>query len=92
MIIINAENTNEALFYAQKMHTYEDVYLIPLLTAAAKGQLGMITDAEAEVKILNERFPEIVANLEVYLGSFVLDTTLVDEIIIGAKKAGVKTA
>jgi hypothetical protein len=55
-------------------------------------QLNRIPDAEAEVKILNERFPEIVANLEVYLGSFVLDTTLVEEIIIGAKKAGVKTA
>ena len=82
----------EALFYAQKMHTYEDVYLIPLLTTAAKGQLGMITDAQTDVSLLNERFPEIVANLEVYLGSFVLDTTLVEEIIIGAKKAGVKTA
>ena len=86
------EKYEEALAYAQKMDASEDVYLIPLLTAAAKGQLNRIPDAEAEVKILNERFPEIVANLEVYLGSFVLDTTLVEEIIIGAKKAGVKTA
>jgi predicted Zn-dependent protease len=86
------EKYEEALAFAQKMDASEDVYLVPLLTAAAKGQLNRIPDAEAEVKILNERFPEIIANLEVYLGSFVLDTTLVEEIIIGAKKAGVKTA
>ncbi|GGG47244.1 tetratricopeptide repeat protein [Bizionia arctica] len=79
----------EALHYTQKMKASEDVYIIPLLIAAAKGQLGLILDSKPEVALLNEKFPEILANLKLYLSSFLLDETLVDNIIFSAKKTGV---
>ena len=82
-------NYEEALKYAQKMYASNDVYLIPLLTVAAKGQLGLISNAQTEVNLLNENFSEILSSLKIYLNTFILDETLIDEIIHGAKKAGV---
>ena len=79
----------QALLYTQKMSASEDVYLIPLLMTAAKGQLNMIVDAQTEVSRLNEKFPDIIASLKIYLSAFMLDEHLIDEIINGAKKAGV---
>ncbi|GGG47349.1 tetratricopeptide repeat protein [Bizionia arctica] len=80
----------EAFKYAQKMNASEDVYVIPLLMVAVKGQLGMVLEARVEINILNKKFPEILANLGMYLNSFILDRSLVEEIILGLKKAGLQ--
>ena len=86
------EKYEKALQCTHKMNASEDVYLIPLLTVAVKGQLGLISNAKTEVKLLHENFPEIIANLKIYLGLIILDESLVDKIIQGAKKAGLPIA
>ena len=83
-------NFEEALRCTQKMNVSDDVYLVPLLSVAAKGKLGLITEAKTDVMLLNEKFPEILSNLKMYLGTFILDASLIDEIINGAQKAGLK--
>ena len=80
----------EAFKYAQKMNASEDVYVLPLLLGAVKGQLGMIVEAQVEINILNKKFPGIIANLHIYLNSFILDSSLVEGIILGLKKAGLQ--
>ncbi|MCK9452666.1 MAG: hypothetical protein M0Q90_13310 [Bacteroidales bacterium] len=74
----------EALMYAQKIHVSEDVFVEPLFKAAAMGQLGLIEEAKTHVEILTKKFADILPNLN----TFLLDKTLIDEIIEGAKKAG----
>ena len=66
----------------------DDVYLIPLLKVAAQGQLGKIADAASNVNLLQEQFPDILANLRMYLNTFILDKSLIDGIIQGVRKAG----
>lgn len=78
----------EALECAQKMDASDDVFLKPLLTSAAKGQLGLITEAQADIEILNQKFQQIVSDLKMRLNSFMLDEGLIDDIIEGVKKAG----
>lgn len=80
----------KALEYANKIETV-DVHFDPLTKAVAKAQLGMLKEAEEDVKRLNENFPEIMSNLYATLDAFLLDKTLVKELIEGAKKAGVIT-
>ena len=82
----------EALAYTQKMDASEDVYLIPLLSVAVKGQLGMIADAQLEAEVLQQHFSQILSNLKMYLSAFILDASLVDEIISGVRKAGLTIA
>ncbi|MDW5290589.1 hypothetical protein [Formosa sp. PL04] len=82
----------EALCYAQKMNASDDIYMIPLMMTAAKGQLSMIADAKPEVDLLHENFSETLSNLKTYLSSFLLDDALIDTIILGARKAGVTIA
>ena len=82
------EKYEDALKYTQKMNASEDVYLVPLLKMAAKGQLGMIVEAQAEASHLNETFPDILSNLKMYLKTFLLDEALIDKIILGARKTG----
>ncbi len=79
----------KALMYAQKFNASEDVFLDPLFKAAAFGKLGLVSEAQANVRRLNEDFSEIMGNLEASLGTFILDKSLISEIIEGAKKAGV---
>ncbi|MDW5290598.1 hypothetical protein [Formosa sp. PL04] len=83
------EHYEEALKYAQKMKASEDVYLVPLLMCAAKGQLNMSADAHPEIHLLHKNFSKILSNLKLYLSSFILDAALIDNIIIGAGKTGV---
>jgi tetratricopeptide (TPR) repeat protein len=78
----------EALRYTQKMNASEDVYLVPLFALACKGELGITADAQTEVVLLTEKFPEILADLKIYLSTFLLDESLINEIIRGTKKAG----
>ncbi len=82
----------EALKYAQKINASEDVFVEPLFRAAAMGQLGLISEVKTDVRTLVEKFPEIVSNLEKHLSTFILDKSLIDEIIEGAKKAGLPVA
>lgn len=78
-----------ALEYANKIETV-DAYLDPLTKAVSKAQLGMLSEAQKDVKKLHENFPEIVGNLPETISSFLLDNSLVSEILLGAKKAGLK--
>lgn len=89
LVYYNQGNFHNALMYAQKIDASEDVYLEPLLKVAAMGQLGMALEAEPNVHRLNEDFSEILDNLEATLGTFLLDKVIIEEIIHGAKKAGV---
>lgn len=81
-------NFENALRTTQKMNASDDVYLIPLLKVAAQGQLGKIADAASNVNLLQEQFPDILANLRMYLNTFILDKSLIDGIIQGVRKAG----
>lgn len=78
-----------ALEYANKMETV-DAFLDPLSKAAAKAQLGMYKEAQEDVTLLNEKFSGIMSNLYATLDAFLLDKSLVKEIIEGVKKAGIK--
>ncbi|MDW5288938.1 hypothetical protein [Formosa sp. PL04] len=81
----------KALSYTKKMNVSEDVVFLPLLKLAVMGQLEMFVEAKAEIDILNNKFNHIVSNLKNHLDSFLLDNNLVDNIIIGARKAGLTT-
>ncbi|MCX7548797.1 hypothetical protein OS188_12620 [Xanthomarina sp. F1114] len=81
-------NYQKALEYANKIETV-DVFVKPLTNASAKAQLGLIKEAQEDVKILNEEFSETMKNLYPTLDAFLLDKSLVKNIIQGAKKAGV---
>jgi adenylate cyclase len=86
-VFYNNRQYKEALECAQKMDASDDVFLKPLLTAAAKGQLGLIREAQVEVEILTKQFPEIIDNLKMSLGTFMLDDALIVDIMEGVKKA-----
>ena len=79
----------KALDYAYKINVSEDVYLSPLLITAALGELGELQEAQPHVATLNEKFTDIKTNLEAILGSFLLDKSLISNIIKAVKKAGV---
>ncbi|HUH28925.1 hypothetical protein [Gelidibacter sp.] len=89
LVYYKKQEYQKALEYANKMETV-DAYLDPLTKAAAKGQLGMIDEAHEDVKRLHEEFSENISNLYESM-AFLLDETLVAEIIEGVKKAGVIT-
>jgi TolB-like protein len=84
------ENYNEALIAAQKMNASSDVFLDPLFVAAAKGQLGLILDAQKEVEIMNQKFQPILSGISAHLEAFLLDNVLINNIIIGVKKTGLQ--
>jgi hypothetical protein len=77
----------KALGHANQIVT-TDVFLDPLTKIAAKGQLGLGSEAQAEMKVFTKKFPKIVADLKMYLNTFLMDVTLVESILEGAKKAG----
>jgi len=81
-------NYEGALEYANKIETV-DVYLDPLTKVVAKAQIGLFNEMKEEVSLLNETFSEIMSHLYATLDTFLLDKTLVKEIIEGARKAGV---
>lgn len=88
LVYYKKENYQKALEYANKIETV-DVFVKPLTNASAKAQLGLIKEAQEDVKILNEEFSETMKNLYPTLDAFLLDKSLVKNIIQGAKKAGV---
>lgn len=77
----------KALEHADKIVT-TDVFLDPLLKLAARGELGLHSEAQEDIEVLTNKFPQIVADLKMHLSTFLLDDTLVDSILEGAKKAG----
>ncbi len=83
---------HEALTCAQKMDASDDVFLKPLLIAAALGQLGLKAEAQAEIEILKQQFQEIIPNMKMHLGTLLLDDELINAIIKGIKKAGLSTS
>ena len=91
LVCYQKQDYEKSLKYANKIETV-DVFLDPLTKAAAKGQLGMYDEAQGDVKLLNEKFSEIMAKIHATLDAFLLDKPLIDAIIEGAKKAGVSIA
>ncbi len=87
LVYYQKQNYEKALEYANKIETV-DVYLDPLTKAAAKGQLGLHDEAQDDIRQLNEKFSEIMSTLYASLDAFLLDKTLIDQIMEGAKKAG----
>jgi len=81
----------KALEHAEKIET-TDVFLDPLIKVAAKGQMGLIAEAQTEIQKLSLQFDEIMADLNTHLNTFLLDNDLVDKIIDGTKKAGLSLA
>ncbi len=84
-------NYQKALEYANQIEV-PDVFLDPLTKAAAKAQLGLTSEALHDVKTLYIKFPDILADLSTYLNTFLLDSSLIEEIIHGVKKAKVSIA
>jgi TolB-like protein len=82
----------EALDYAVKINVSDDVYLKPLLKAAAMAELGLIAEATDEARFLTENFPHILKDLKASMNSFTLDHLLVDSIIAAVKKVGILTS
>jgi len=78
----------EALEAAEKMDASEDIFLKPLLKAAALGQLGLLKEAQSGLVILQQQFKHILADLKMHLGTLILEKDLIDDILEGAKKAG----
>lgn len=87
LVYYQKQDYKKALDYANKIETV-DVFIDPLTKAAAKGQLGLNAEAKGDVKLLNGNFSGIMSNLYATLDAFLLDKSLIDEIILGAKKAG----
>lgn len=87
LVYYKKQQYKKALEYANKIETV-DVFLDPLTKVAAKGQLGRQDEALDEVRLLTETFSENIKYLYPTLDAFLLDKSLVDEIIEGAKKAG----
>lgn len=86
----NDQNYREALEVAYKIDTSDDVFLSPLLKIAAMGHLGLIAEAKTDVSQLEQNFHEILSELRIPLGNFILDKQLIENIIDGAKKAGLR--
>ena len=74
-----------ALEYANKIDA-SDVFFDPLCKAAAKAQLGLISEALIDVKNLKKNNPDVSNNLRMYLDAFLMDTNLIDEIIQSLNK------
>ncbi|MFL0353903.1 hypothetical protein [Xanthomarina sp. GH4-25] len=86
------EDYNEALKAAQKMNASEDVFLDPLLNTAVKGQLGLISDVQKEIQILNQKFQPILSEINLHLEALLLDHDLINNIAKGVTMAGLKTS
>lgn len=86
LIYYKNKDYEKALEYANKIET-SDVYLDPLVKAAANAQVGMMDEARMEFNIFAEKFPQFHSNSEAALHTLLLDTALVDEITTGLKKA-----
>lgn len=88
LIHFNANQYNKALEHANKIDA-SDVFLAPLTKAVSKAELGLTKDAQVDINILKDNYSEINDNLEMYLNTFLLDTSIIDGIINGVKKATV---
>ena len=91
LIYYNAKQYKKALEHANKIET-SDVFLAPLTKAVAKVELGLIKDVQVDINNLKDNYSEINDNLEMYLNTFLLDTSIIDGIINGVKKATVGMA
>jgi len=91
LVCYQKQDYEKALEYANKIETV-DVFLDPFTKAAAKGQIGMYEEAQDDVRLLNEKYSEIMAKIYATLNAFLLDKPLIDKIIEGSKKAGLAIA
>ena len=81
----NDKQYEKALICANKIEV-PDVFFDPLTKATAKWQLGMTKEALSDVGTLREKFPNIMDNLKMYLNMFLLDTSIINEIIESIKE------
>ncbi len=70
--------------------THADIFYNQLTAIAAKGQLGQEKDVQNEIKEFSKKFPVIRNNIKKYLEMILLDSDLVDHILEGLDKAGLK--
>jgi TolB-like protein len=91
LVFYSTKQYTKALEYANKIEA-TDVFLDPLTKAVSKAQLGMTTDALSDLNVLKQSYPEIMNNLNMYLNTFLLDTTLIDDIIQVVKDTTIDVA
>ncbi len=81
--------------YPQAMHWVEkidrvDVLWDPLLKACLYAHLNHMEEAEKNLKLLIRLIPDAYSQVEVIIGAFLLSPELINEIMGGLKKAGLK--
>jgi hypothetical protein len=76
---------SKSLEHANKIEA-SDVFLVPLIKAVSKGELGLYEEACVDAETLTQNFPEVSANLNLHLNSFLLDTAIVDNLLLSYKK------
>ncbi|PZX55582.1 tetratricopeptide repeat protein [Algoriphagus chordae] len=81
----------KALEFANKIET-KDVFMDPLAKVITKAQLGLTDKSQDDLNKLAEEFPEIMADLGPTLNTFLLDNSLIDDIMAGLNKAKVTVA
>jgi TolB-like protein/Tfp pilus assembly protein PilF len=86
LVKYNDKDYTKALEYANKIEA-KDVYMDPLSKAIIKAQLGMLASSKADMHTFKEQYPDILNNLEMYLNTFLIDTSMVDKIMQGFTKA-----
>jgi len=77
----------DALAEARKFN-FPELYLDPMMRAAALGQLGRVREAKTAVGELLEMAPDFAAKSRRLIGNYVKVDDLVDAIIEGLQKAG----
>ncbi|MGB6034918.1 MAG: hypothetical protein WBG42_01530 [Cryomorphaceae bacterium] len=70
----------KALCHANKIDA-EDVFLGPFTRSVANFKVGKMNEALYESDMLEQKFPDIASDLFTYLDSFLLDTSLVNEMV-----------
>ena len=79
----------DALAEARKFN-FPELYLDPMMRAAALGQLGSVRDAKTAVGELLEMVPDFAAKSRQLIGNYLKVDGLVDKIMAGLQKAGLR--
>ena len=73
---------------ASSLYNFPDLYLDPMMRAAALGRLERLNEAKAAVSQLCKLAPDFIAQGRWLIGRYVKVDDLVDGIIVGLRKAG----
>ena len=75
-----------------KRYDVPALFWAPMLLATVLGQLGQINDAQSELKSIIRLKPDFKSKAEYLISLFVKEETLVEQILKGLQKAGLKPA